>query len=63
MSTHLACPKPRLPSPRAQWALKELTSKQSRSFKIGGLTGAANGHFGTGVPMTKGVVEWKRMSK
>ena len=54
-------PKPRLPSPRAQWALKELTSKQSQTFKIGGLTGAANGHFGTGVAQTKGVVQWKRV--
>jgi len=46
--------------PYCKWLLKELTSKQSQTFRIGGLTGAANGHFGTGVALTKGVVRWKR---
>ena len=46
--------------PYCQHAVKELMSKQSREFRIGGLTGAANGHFGTGVSSKRGAREWRR---
>lgn len=48
--------------PYCQHAVKELTSKQSREFRIGGLTGAANGHFGTGVSSKQRAREWKRQA-
>lgn len=45
----------------AQWAIDALASKASQEFKISGLTGAANGHFGTkAVGSAVRAVEWAR---
>jgi len=48
--------------PYAKFAVGGLTSKMSSTFKIDGLTGSANGHFGTsGGGLRQGVVKaWKR---
>jgi hypothetical protein len=34
--------------PYVKWAVDALLSKQSKEFKITGMTGHVNGHYGTG---------------
>jgi len=47
--------------PYVRFAVGGLTSKASAEYQITGLTGAANGHFGTGsFRKDKGAVEWAR---
>ncbi len=45
----------------AKYAQTALTSKQSSTFKIGGMTGSTNGHFGTGVSSAATSPEWNRV--
>ena len=46
--------------PYVKFVQKGLTSKQSNAFAISGLTGSANGHFGTGVSRKPSSVSWRR---
>eukprot|EP00967_Tisochrysis_lutea_P024970 scaffold28689_cov30-Tisochrysis_lutea.AAC.1 len=50
--------------PYAKFVVGGITSKMSSTFKIDGLTGAANGHFGTsgGSLRPKTVKGWKRLA-
>eukprot|EP00285_Hemiselmis_virescens_P015199 CAMPEP_0173383208 /NCGR_PEP_ID=MMETSP1356-20130122/5751_1 /TAXON_ID=77927 ORGANISM="Hemiselmis virescens, Strain PCC157" /NCGR_SAMPLE_ID=MMETSP1356 /ASSEMBLY_ACC=CAM_ASM_000847 /LENGTH=301 /DNA_ID=CAMNT_0014337951 /DNA_START=129 /DNA_END=1034 /DNA_ORIENTATION=- len=45
----------------AKWAVEALTSKQSKEFKITGMTGHVNGHYGTGTfEKSQAEVVWLR---
>ena len=49
--------------PYVNFAVKKLTSKASSTFKVDGLTGAVNGHFGSAIEDLDPKRPWKRTSE